>query len=111
MSDRKLPTEKSERILAELLKIPVNTICCDCGAANPKWASYSLGCFLCVRCVSIHRKMGTHISKVRSVTLDAWTQEDIDVKTIKSLLPFHFFFFFFFFFSPFLPFFTKLFSS
>ncbi|KAF9982656.1 hypothetical protein BGZ75_005850 [Mortierella antarctica] len=34
MSDRKLPLDKSERILAELLKIPVNTICCDCGAAS-----------------------------------------------------------------------------
>ncbi|KAG0250753.1 hypothetical protein DFQ27_009219, partial [Actinomortierella ambigua] len=78
MSDRKLPTERSERILNELLKIPVNTICCDCGASNPKWASTSIGCFLCMRCCSIHRKMGTHISKIKSVTLDAWTQEEID---------------------------------
>ncbi|KAH7036579.1 hypothetical protein BKA57DRAFT_399560 [Linnemannia elongata] len=71
--------DKSERLLNELLKIPVNTICCDCGAANPNWASYSLGCFLCVRCCSVHRKMGTHISKVKSVSLDSWTQDDIDV--------------------------------
>ncbi|KAG0230863.1 hypothetical protein BGW41_002382 [Actinomortierella wolfii] len=42
MSDRKLPMERSERLLNELLKIPVNTICCDCGAANPKWASTSI---------------------------------------------------------------------
>lgn len=34
MSDRKLPMDKSERILNELLKIPVNTICCDCGASS-----------------------------------------------------------------------------
>ncbi|KAG0256223.1 hypothetical protein BG011_004689 [Mortierella polycephala] len=83
MSDRKLPLDKSERILADLLKIPVNTICCDCGAASPKWASFSLGCFLCVRCCSVHRKMGTHISKVKSVTLDSWTQDDID--TMKNM--------------------------
>ncbi|KAF8947598.1 hypothetical protein BGZ47_008490 [Haplosporangium gracile] len=82
MSDRKLPMDKSERLLNELLKIPVNTICCDCGAANPNWASYSLGCFLCVRCCSVHRKMGTHISKVKSVSLDSWTQDDID--TMKN---------------------------
>ncbi|KAF9080552.1 hypothetical protein BGX23_001981 [Mortierella sp. AD031] len=82
MSDRKLPMDKSERILAEQLRIPVNTICCDCGTANPNWASYSLGCFLCVRCCSVHRKMGTHISKVKSVTLDSWTQDDID--TMKN---------------------------
>ncbi|KAF9303920.1 hypothetical protein BGZ91_009031, partial [Linnemannia elongata] len=82
MSERKLPMDKSERLLNELLKIPVNTICCDCGAANPNWASYSLGCFLCVRCCSVHRKMGTHISKVKSVSLDSWTQDDID--TMKN---------------------------
>ncbi|KAF9973068.1 hypothetical protein BGZ73_003732 [Actinomortierella ambigua] len=78
MSDRKLPADRSERLLNELLKIPVNTICCDCGAANPKWASTSIGCFLCMRCCSIHRKMGTHISKIKSVSLDSWTQEEID---------------------------------
>ncbi|KAG0323579.1 hypothetical protein BGZ99_002712 [Dissophora globulifera] len=82
MSDRKLPTDKSERMLKDLLKIPVNTICCDCGAANPNWASHSLGCFLCVRCCSIHRKMGTHISKVKSISLDSWTQDEID--TMKN---------------------------
>ncbi|KAF9921426.1 hypothetical protein FBU30_008585 [Linnemannia zychae] len=82
MSERKLPMEKSERLLNELLKIPVNTICCDCGAANPNWASYSLGCFLCVRCCSVHRKMGTHISKVKSITLDSWSQDDIE--TMKN---------------------------
>ncbi|OAQ28064.1 Arf GTPase activating protein [Linnemannia elongata AG-77] len=86
MSERKLPMDKSERLLNELLKIPVNTICCDCGAANPNWASYSLGCFLCVRCCSVHRKMGTHISKVKSVSLDSWTQDDIDVRETYSWL-------------------------
>jgi hypothetical protein len=33
--------------------------------------------FLCIRCVGIHRGLGTHISKPRSVDLDIWTPETI----------------------------------
>ena len=46
---------------------------------GPNWASHSLGCFVCVRCCSFHRKMGVHISKMKSVSIDMWTQEEIDV--------------------------------
>jgi stromal membrane-associated protein len=46
---------------------------------GPRWASYSLGVFLCIRCAGIHRKMGTHISKVKSITMDQWTMEQIEV--------------------------------
>jgi hypothetical protein len=47
---------------------------------DPRWASYSLGVFLCIRCAGIHRKMGTHISKVKSITMDQWNTEQIDVR-------------------------------
>lgn len=33
--------------------------------------------FLCIRCVGIHRSLGTHISKARSVDMDNWTLEQI----------------------------------
>ena len=33
--------------------------------------------FLCIRCVGIHRGLGTHISKPRSVDLDRWTPEAV----------------------------------
>jgi hypothetical protein len=36
-----------------------------------------LGVFLCIRCAGIHRNLGVHISKVKSVNLDAWTPEQI----------------------------------
>lgn len=42
MSERKLPMDKSERLLNELLKIPVNTICCDCGSASKNLSLPSL---------------------------------------------------------------------
>jgi hypothetical protein len=33
--------------------------------------------FVCIRCSGIHRGMGTHISRVKSVDLDAWTDEQL----------------------------------
>lgn len=57
---------------------PGNDICADCKARNPRWASHNLGIFVCVNCASIHRKLGTHITKVKSLTLDAWTKEQVE---------------------------------
>lgn len=41
-----------------------------------------LGVFLCMRCGSLHRKMGTHISKVKSLSMDSWTSEQVEVRLI-----------------------------
>jgi hypothetical protein len=38
-----------------------------------------MGIFLCMRCAALHRKLGTHISKVKSLTMDTWTAEQVDV--------------------------------
>ena len=32
---------------------------------------------MCIRCSGIHRGMGTHISRVKSVDLDSWTDEQM----------------------------------
>ncbi|TQS33517.1 hypothetical protein Golomagni_06133, partial [Golovinomyces magnicellulatus] len=37
-----------------------------------------LGVFLCLRCAAIHRKLGTHISKVKSLSMDSWSNEQVD---------------------------------
>lgn len=58
---------------------PGNDICADCKSRNPRWASHNLGIFICVNCASIHRKLGTHITKVKSLTMDAWTKEQVEV--------------------------------
>lgn len=42
--------------------------------------SHTSGVFLCIRCSGIHRGMGTHISKVKSVDLDVWTPEQMEVR-------------------------------
>jgi hypothetical protein len=54
-----------------------NKICADCNAKNPRWVSTSLGVVICIRCCGHHRSLGTHISKVKSVTLDKWNNDMI----------------------------------
>ena len=56
--------------VARLRSIPGNATCVDCGANEPVWASVNLGCLMCIECSGIHRQLGVHISKVRSLTLD-----------------------------------------
>ncbi|KAK6334809.1 hypothetical protein TWF718_010254 [Orbilia javanica] len=72
--------QRNEKQLHDLIaKVPGNNQCADCRARNPGWASWSLGIFLCLRCAAIHRKLGTHISKVKSISLDTWTNEQVDL--------------------------------
>ncbi|OMJ89965.1 hypothetical protein SteCoe_7752 [Stentor coeruleus] len=52
-----------------------NKTCADCNGRNPRWASISLGVFVCIRCCGLHRALGTHISKMKSTTLDKWTPQ------------------------------------
>jgi len=66
--------------LQDLLKRPDNRVCADCHVnTHPRWASWSLGVFICIRCSGIHRGMGTHISRVKSADLDAWTDEQTEM--------------------------------
>ena len=56
-----------------------NPYCADCGAAEPEWASLNLCIMICIDCSGIHRKLGTHISKVRSLSLDKWSYNHIQL--------------------------------
>lgn len=48
-----------------------NLYCADCSSSSRvEWVSLNLGIVLCIECGGIHRSLGTHISKIRSLTLD-----------------------------------------
>jgi len=70
--------DKHKKILETMLKDDANKYCADCNQKGPLWASTNLGVFVCISCAGIHRQLGTHISKVRSVTLDEWTKDQIE---------------------------------
>ncbi|KAH8601351.1 putative GTPase activating protein for Arf-domain-containing protein [Bisporella sp. PMI_857] len=81
---RRAPDPRAERAaqnsqtIKSLLKLEGNKTCADCKRnKHPRWASWNLGIFICIRCSGIHRGMGTHISRVKSVDLDAWTDEQL----------------------------------
>ncbi|KAI3839452.1 hypothetical protein MKX03_017713 [Papaver bracteatum] len=40
--------------------------------------SANIGVSLCLKCCGVHRSLGTYISKVSSVTLDDWSDEEIE---------------------------------
>merc|ERR1719233_674554 len=59
-----------------------NQHCADCGALSPDWASINLGILICIECSGIHRNLGSHISKVRSLNLDTWSV--VNVQTLEN---------------------------
>lgn len=75
--------------LQNLLKKPENQICSDCSERQPRWASLlvpppgsptgslPMGALCCLECSGSHRRLGTHISFVRSVNLDQWKEKEI----------------------------------
>eukprot|EP00010_Vexillifera_abyssalis_P004204 CAMPEP_0201557486 /NCGR_PEP_ID=MMETSP0173_2-20130828/62164_1 /ASSEMBLY_ACC=CAM_ASM_000268 /TAXON_ID=218659 /ORGANISM="Vexillifera sp., Strain DIVA3 564/2" /LENGTH=499 /DNA_ID=CAMNT_0047970359 /DNA_START=1636 /DNA_END=3131 /DNA_ORIENTATION=- len=60
-----------------------NQQCADCSKPDPEWASTNLGIFICIGCSGTHRRLGTHISKVRSLRLDKWLPEHVEI--LKSI--------------------------
>ncbi|XP_029451505.1 stromal membrane-associated protein 1 isoform X2 [Rhinatrema bivittatum] len=78
--------EQHQAILSRMLREEDNKYCADCEAKGPRWASWNIGVFICIRCAGIHRNLGVHISRVKSVNLDQWTPEQIQQKGEVPLL-------------------------
>ncbi|XVF66730.1 hypothetical protein PTKIN_Ptkin10aG0061000 [Pterospermum kingtungense] len=76
---------KNEKPIDVLQKVCGNDKCADCGAPEPDWASLNLGVLVCIECSGVHRNLGVHISKVRSLTLDVKVWEPSVLSLFQSL--------------------------
>ncbi|GAA5982261.1 hypothetical protein JCM11641_006242 [Rhodosporidiobolus odoratus] len=65
-------------VLLEWMKVGDNKTCAECGTPHPQWCTLSYGISLCLACSGTHRSLGTHLSFVRSLTMDKWTPAQVD---------------------------------
>lgn len=74
-SSKSKPPSSNDLASMQMIKerVPGNGLCADCDAPTPEWASLNLGILMCIECSGIHRNLGSHISKIRSLGLDEWT--------------------------------------
>ncbi|KAG7360035.1 putative GTPase activating protein [Nitzschia inconspicua] len=75
--------------LALVLKRNCNKVCADCPEKRPTWGSIikpnadapigteSLVALVCFQCAGIHRRLGTHVCFVRSISLDDWSPAEV----------------------------------
>ncbi|KAF9345772.1 Arf-GAP with coiled-coil, ANK repeat and PH domain-containing protein 2, partial [Mortierella sp. AD094] len=72
-------TDQDKQLLLQVRKISGNEVCADCKSLSPMWASVNHGTVLCIECSGIHRSLGVHVSKVRSLNLDKWETETVGI--------------------------------
>uniref|UniRef100_A0A8C8DUI5 Arf-GAP with GTPase, ANK repeat and PH domain-containing protein 3 n=1 Tax=Oryzias sinensis TaxID=183150 RepID=A0A8C8DUI5_9TELE len=71
----RLGSQSDALAIQSIRNVRGNSFCVDCDAPNPDWASLNLGALMCIECSGIHRNLGTHLSRVRSLDLDSWPVE------------------------------------
>lgn len=57
--------------------LPGNDKCVDSGEPNPSWCSVNLGVLMSLDCSGSHRGLGVHLSFVRSLDMDSFTEKQL----------------------------------
>ena len=78
MADEPVPKEERDRVFRKLLAKADNRTCFDCPQRKPIWASSTFGVFICLDCAGGQRRLGTHLTFVRSVDMDTWTRGQLE---------------------------------
>jgi GTPase-activating protein that regulates ARFs (ADP-ribosylation factors), involved in ARF-mediated vesicular transport len=87
---------KLRKRVKKLLKRETNKLCIECSKPNPRWAAllcvpsvhggsetqfsrtFLIGGFCCLECSGAHRRLGTHLSFVRSIDLDTLKEHEVE---------------------------------
>ena len=75
MLENKSNTTETNIFLDHLLHLSYNKKCADCGKSDPSWVAIDYSFFICYECSGLHRNLGR--SKVKSILLDSWNQQEI----------------------------------
>lgn len=75
--DTTVSVSLQEQAFKIFLALPGNQFCADCPAPSPDWASVNLGVFVCHKCSGVHRSIGLHITRIKSMKLDSWTLKQL----------------------------------
>lgn len=81
-----LPAPFPDNILDEIRSYPGNDKCCDCVSLDTDWASVSHGTLICLDCAGKHRSLGVHVSFVRSITMDTWSDHQVRSLLLNAIL-------------------------
>ena len=79
MNSQKISESRQEALFSEVLLRKGNNQCADCEAKSPAWVSLDFRAVICMNCAGAHRSLGPSVTRVRSMKLDAWYEEYLDL--------------------------------
>ena len=68
--------------LQQLNSLETNSKCFDCQSQPAHWVSIKNGIFLCFNCAEEHKKYNTATNSIKSITLDKFTKEQLNIMKI-----------------------------
>lgn len=66
-------------IWQEISKYPGNNRCCDCPSLDADWGNVNHGTLVCLECAGKHRSLGVQVSFIRSIHMDTWSKNQVEM--------------------------------